>query len=284
MSTTLTDHTPLGSPQSPQGTLTGYARVIGTLLLRDLAVLRKNWWFFLIRVIMQPLLLVFVFTYVFPKIGQGIGGGGTGQVQFTSILVAGVVGISIIFQAIQAVALPLVQEFGYTKEIEDRALAPMPIWGLAVEKILSGAIQAIFAGLVVFPTVLFIPATPVHLHINWLLLLTLIPLAAIVSGTLGLTIGTLVPPTQVALIFAIIVLPMTLLGAVYYPWTTLTPISWLKYGVLINPLVYINEGLRAALTSNVSHMGLGWIYGVLVGFVVVFGWVSIRGLIRRVIG
>jgi ABC-2 type transport system permease protein len=267
-----------------QGTLTGYARVIGTLLLRDLAVLRKNWWFFLIRVIMQPLLLVFVFTYVFPKIGQGIGSGGSAQVQFTSILVAGVVGISIIFQAIQAVALPLVQEFGYTKEIEDRALAPMPIWGLAVEKILSGAIQAIFAGLVVFPTVLFIPATPVHLHINWLLLLTLIPLAAIVSGTLGLTIGTLVPPTQVALIFAIIVLPMTLLGAVYYPWTTLTPISWLKYGVLINPLVYINEGLRAALTSNVSHMGLGWIYGVLIGFVIVFGWVSIRGLIRRVIG
>ncbi|MGC8480238.1 MAG: ABC transporter permease [Acidimicrobiales bacterium] len=284
MSTTFTEPTPPWTSSSPQGTLTGYARVIGTLLLRDLAVLRKNWWFFLIRVIMQPLLLVFVFTYVFPKIGQGIGGRGAGQVQFTSILVAGVVGISIIFQAIQAVALPLVQEFGYTKEIEDRALAPMPIWGLAVEKILSGAIQAIFAGLVVFPTVLFIPATPVHLHINWLLLLTLIPLAAIVSGTLGLTIGTLVPPTQVALIFAIIVLPMTLLGAVYYPWTTLTPISWLKYGVLINPLVYINEGLRAALTSNVSHMGLGWIYGVLVGFVLVFGWVSIRGLIRRVIG
>lgn len=267
-----------------KGRLAGYARVIGTLLLRDLAVLRKNVWFFLIRVIMQPLLLVFVFTYVFPKIGQGIGGGSSGQVQFTSILVAGVVGISIIFQAIQAVALPLVQEFGYTKEIEDRALAPMPIWGLAVEKILSGAIQAIFAGLVVFPTVLFIPATPVHLHINWILLLTLIPLAAIVSGTLGLTIGTLVPPTQVALIFAIIVLPMTLLGAVYYPWTTLTPISWLKYGVLINPLVYINEGLRAALTSNVSHMGLGWVYGVLVAFVIVFGWVSIRGMIRRVIG
>ena len=30
---------------------------------------------FIPRTILQPLLLVFVFTYVFPKIGQGVGGG-----------------------------------------------------------------------------------------------------------------------------------------------------------------------------------------------------------------
>ena len=43
------------------------------------------------------------------------------------MLVAGVVGLAIIFQGIQAVALPLVQEFGYTREIEDRVLAPLPV-------------------------------------------------------------------------------------------------------------------------------------------------------------
>lgn len=260
-----------------------YSKVIMTMLARDLAVLKKNLWFFIVRVIMQPLLFVFVFTYVFPKIGQGVGGGGAKAAEFSTLLVAGVVGISIIFQAIQAVALPLVQEFGYTKEIEDRALAPIPIWGLAVEKILSGAIQAVFAGLVVFPIVMFVPATSVHLHINWLIVVTLVPLAAIVSGTLGLTIGTLVPPTQVALIFAIIVLPLTFLGAVYYPWASLSPIEWLKIVVLINPLVYINEGLRAGLTLGVPHMSIAYIYGALVLFALIFGTVSIRGLKRRVV-
>ena len=44
------------------------------LLARDLRVLQKTIVVFAIRTIMQPLLLVFVFTYVFPKIGQGIGG------------------------------------------------------------------------------------------------------------------------------------------------------------------------------------------------------------------
>ena len=74
---------------------------------------------------MQPLLLMFVFTYVFPKIGQGVGGLAA-SAEFTTVLVAGVVGLAIVFQGIQAVALPLVQEFGYSKEIEDRVLAPLP--------------------------------------------------------------------------------------------------------------------------------------------------------------
>ena len=260
-----------------------YLKVIFALLSRDVAVLKKNLKFFVIRVIMQPLLFVFVFTYVFPKIGQGVGGSGAKASEFSTLLVAGVVGISIIFQAVQAVALPLVQEFGYTREIEDRALAPMPIWGLALEKILSGAIQSLLAAIVVFPIVLLIPATPVHLHFDWPVLLTIVPLSAVLSGALGLTIGTLIPPNQVPLIFAIIVLPITFLGAVYYPWAALTPIEWLKIAVLINPLIYINEGLRAALTQGVPHMELGYVYLVLVAFTLVLLVVSTKGLRRRIV-
>lgn len=260
-----------------------YSKVIFALLSRDVAVLKKNLKFFIIRVIMQPLLFVFVFTYVFPKIGQGVGGSGAKASEFSTLLVAGVVGISIIFQAVQAVALPLVQEFGYTKEIEDRALAPMPIWGLAFEKILAGAIQSLLAAIVVFPIVLLIPATPVHLHFDWPVLLTVVPLSAVLSGALGLTIGTLIPPNQVPLIFAIIVLPITFLGAVYYPWAALTPIEWLKIAVLINPLIYINEGLRAALTRGVPHMALGYVYLALVVFTLVLLVVSTKGLRRRIV-
>ena len=59
---------------------------------------------------------MFVFTYVFPQIGQGVGGAQRGRPTFASILVPGVIAIACIFQGIQAVALPLVQEFGYTRE------------------------------------------------------------------------------------------------------------------------------------------------------------------------
>ncbi len=75
-----------------------YRRAFVALLQRDMHVLLKNWPLFMIRAVMQPLLLMFVFTYVFPKIGQGVGGGGGGEAAFTSTLVAGVVGLAIVFQ------------------------------------------------------------------------------------------------------------------------------------------------------------------------------------------
>src|SRR4051812_49569812 len=113
----------------------------GALLLRDLTVLRKNLKEFIPRTVLQPLLLVFVFTYVFPKIGQGVGGSDEAAGAFSSVLVAGVVATAILFQGIQAVALPLVQEFSYTREIEDRVLAPLPVQLVAFEKIVAGGLQ-----------------------------------------------------------------------------------------------------------------------------------------------
>ena len=113
--------------------------------------------------LLQPFLLVFVFTYVFPKIGQGVGGSGAAAAEFSTRLVAGVIGLSIMFQGIQSVALPMVQEFGYTREIEDRVLAPMPVALVAIEKVISGAFNGLFAALLVFPIAAIVPATPVHL-------------------------------------------------------------------------------------------------------------------------
>jgi ABC-2 type transport system permease protein len=252
------------------------------MLLRDLTVLRKSLSVFVIRTVMQPLLFVFVFTYVFPKIGQGIGGA-RGAAEFSTLLVPGVVAIACIFQGIQAVALPLVQEFSYTREIEDRVMAPLPVWGVAVEKIMAGALQGILAAAIVFPLAAFIPTTPVHLTVKWFELLTFLPLAAVVGAGLGLTIGTRAKPQQVPLVFSIIVIPITFLGATYYPWSRLTPIPWLKWLVLANPLVYMSEAFRSALTPQIGHMPLGWLYFALAGFALLLSWWGIEGFKNRVL-
>jgi ABC-2 type transport system permease protein len=170
----------------PRPTRAAASTAFRAMLLRDLRVLRKSFATFAVRTIMQPLLLVFVFTYVFPKIGEGIGGSSRAQSTFSTLLMAGVVATSMVFQGVQAVALPLVQEFGYTREIEDRVMAPLPVWAVAVEKIVSGAVQGLLAALVVFPLALFIPATPVHLTVRWGYLLTLAPIASWVGAALGL--------------------------------------------------------------------------------------------------
>ena len=284
--TEITDVVPAAVP-GPRSTTAASRTAFKAMLLRDLTVLRKNLREFLPRTLLQPFLLVFIFTYVFPKIGQGVGGGGAGAAGFSTILVAGVIGMTIMFQGVQSVALPMVQEFGYTKEIEDRVLAPMPVSLVAVEKIVAGALNCLFAALIVFPIAAIVPATPVHLHENWPVLLTLIPLACIMSAALGLTFGTRFDPRQVPMLFGIVILPITFLGAIYYPWKSLGPIkvggfAWLKWLVAINPLVYMCEGFRAALTTS-SHMTLWAVYPVLLAFTALFSYLGIKGFKKRVL-
>lgn len=252
------------------------------LLARDLHVLRKSLAEFLPRTILQPLLLVFVFAYVFPKIGQGIGGSGGASSAFSTMLVAGVIALAVLFQGIQAVALPLVTEFGITREIEDRVLAPLPIDLVAAEKIVSGALQGLFAAIIVFPIAFFVPATPVHLQIHWAILLTLTPLACLMCASLGLMFGTVFNPRTIPMLFGVVVLPITFLGCIYYPWAALAPIKWLQIAVLVNPLVYVSEGFRAALTG-MTTMSLWAIYPVMIGLTVLFSAIGMRKFRRRVI-
>ena len=261
------------------------------LLVRDLTVLRKSLKQFLPRTLAQPFLLVFVFLYVFPTIGQGIGGGrgAAAESAFASVLVAGAVGLALLFQGVQAVALPMVQEFGYTKEIEDRVLAPLPVSLVAFEKVVAGGLQGLLAASVVFPIAAVVHASVIHirLDVHWPVLLTLTPLACVTCSALGLTFGTRFDPRTVPMLFGVFVLPMTFLGGTYYSWTTLHAVQvagfpWLQMLVLLNPLIYITEGFRAALTAE-HHMHLYVIYPVLVGLCALFLWQGIEGFKRRVL-
>lgn len=246
------------------------------LMQRDFRVLRREFLPFLARTAMQPALLVFVWGYILPKIGQA-------QRGFGDILIPGIVGSAVFLQGIQAVAIPLVQEFSVTREIEDRVMAPLPVWGVAAEKIAFAFLQALIAGLVVFPFAYTIPLQTPHLHVRILPLITILPLGALASASLGLWIGTAVSPRQIPLVFSLIVLPLSFLGAVYYPWSQLDSIKWLQILTLANPMVYMNEGLRGALSPQYGHMNFWAIYAGLLAGCAFFTFFSMRLFIRRVV-
>jgi ABC-2 type transport system permease protein len=162
------------------------------------------------------------------------------------------------FSGIAGVALPLSSEFGITREIDDRVMCPLPLWTVALEKVCFSAMQSIVAALLVIPMARYIPAVPVRADIhNWFLLALVLVLASLLAGSLGLVIGSTVNPKQIGLVFSIIVVPITFLGCVYYPWAWLRTIPWLKYGVLFNPIVYMSEGLRAAVSFHRAHALVG---------------------------
>jgi ABC-2 type transport system permease protein len=128
-----------------------------------------------------------------------------------------------------------------------------------------------------------ITATPVSIHVvSSPLLVIVILLASMISGAFGLAIGTLFRPQQVPLIFSIIVIPVTFLGSVYYPWQSLTPLPVLRYAVLLNPVVYISEGLRDVLTPDVPHMPPAVFLGAMMVLLVLLSVIAIRLFLRRV--
>src|ERR1700689_2760259 len=148
-----------------------YASAFLGLMLRDLRVLRRELGPFVVRIIMQPLLFLFVFTYVFPHLGQGnpMAAAGAG---FATILLPGLMAVAIMFSGIAAVALPLAQEFGITREIDDRVMCPLPVSAVAIEKIIFSAVQSVIAAVIVFPLAYYIPSVPVKPEVdNWPLLI-----------------------------------------------------------------------------------------------------------------
>ncbi|MBW3601733.1 MAG: ABC transporter permease [Actinobacteria bacterium] len=271
------------SPGPPTRSVRAVATyAFGALLLRDLHVLTGEKARFLVRTVSQPLLLVFVFTYVFPAIGQGFDP--TGGRSFTEVLVPGVLAITVMIKGIQAVALPLVQEFGYTREIDDRVMAPLPVWAVALEKIVAGAAQGLLGAVVVFPIVWLVPAQPPDLAVSWGALVAVCLLGPVVASAFGLVLGTYFEPDTVPLMFSVIILPLTFLGATYYSWTDLGPIPWLQAATLANPLVYISEGFRLALTPQLPHMRTGVVFSALVILVAVVSYAGVKGFERRVLG
>jgi ABC-2 type transport system permease protein len=271
-------------------------RTFAAMMAREFRVLRRNAIATFTRAVMQPLLFVFVFAYVFPKIGGGFNLGGAAAagagaaaqsgVNFATILVPGLMASMLLMQGIMAVTFPLVMEFSWQRTIEDRALAPVPIRVLAIQKITAGAVQSFIGAVIVFPIVLLVHAAGQAPHVdvtNWALFAVILVFSSLLTSALGLLLGTIMDPRKMQMLFAVILLPATMLGCVYYPWSALHHIEWLQILVLINPMVYMSEGLRAVLTPELGHMPLWGVLLALIGGTVVFGYLGTRTFTKRVL-
>src|SRR5262245_12088576 len=245
------------------------------LLHRDLRVVRREIFSFLLRVVLNPLLFTFIFGFVMPRMGIIKEG-------YTNMLLPGILGLSMTLSSMQAVALPLVIDFGWTKEIEDRLLAPISIAGVAIEKIVVGILQGMVAGFVVLPLAWLLMR--VHLSLSALDIVQLLLIAFLSSwlfAAFGLVIGTSIETQQIGLVFNILLAPMIFFGCAYYPWATLHVVPWFQLAVLINPLVYANEGFRLALTPEMPHMPMWLVYSALIGFSAFFTWFGLRNFKKR---
>jgi ABC-2 type transport system permease protein len=114
--------------------------------------------------------------------------------------------------------------------------------------------------------------------------LAILILGAVAFSALGLYLGTVIEGPQVGLMFGLIIAPMIMFGCAYYPWAGLDSVPAMKYGVLINPLTYISEGLRAVLVPDKPHMPMPAVLVGLVVIVLVSWWLGQKAFMKRAVG
>jgi len=253
-------------------------RTFFAMLRRDAHVARRNFVPLLLQTLLQPMLFVLIF-------GRVMTGSGFMPLEYKSMLLPGIIAMSMMLSGIQAVAMPLIAEFQFSREIEDRLLAPMEIEWLAVEKVVAGTIQALAAGLVVIPIAWLIMGSGVDLDLGRPLRFAgMALLVSCLASTIGLTLGSTVGQTQIGLMFSLVLAPMIMFGCTYYPWSALESFPVLHRAVLINPLVYASEGFRASLVPQFPHLPWPIVLAALAGFDALFLAFGLRQFRRKAIG
>ena len=240
------------------------------LLARDAHVARRNVVPLILQTFLQPMMFVFIFGRVMVSSGYM-------PPAYKSLLLPGIMAISMVFTGVWAVAMPLIAEFQFTREIEDRLLAPIEIHWLAIEKVIFGTAQAIVAGLVVIPTAWLLLRPGVGLNIDSPLSFAFVTiLVALFSACGGLALGCSINQTHIGLMFSMVLTPMIFFGCAYYPWSALDHFPILQKVVLINPLVYASEGLRGTLVPQFPHLPVLVVLIALAIFDVLFLAVGLR--------
>ncbi len=247
------------------------------ILGRDCYVTGREFPLFLAQVILQPLFLLFVFGKVLTQLGYARPG-------YAQVLFPGLVALAAVLTGLQSTALPLVIEFSYSNEIEDRLLAPLPTGAVAIEKVVFSAMRGTVAAAVMFPIGVWLLGS-----IPWtagaaggVVVMTI--LGALLGAAMGLILGTYVPPNRINVTFALVLTPLLFTGSSQYPWPSLSHLRWFQVISALNPMTYVSEGLRGLMVPSVAHIPVWVCFVVATGSLVALAAVGMVGFLRRSIG
>ncbi len=277
MSTTAMSTTAMSTSESTKQTNWLAFR---SMVKRDLVIQLRDKWEFVFRVAMLPFVLILLYGYILPRVGVV-------DPTFPNQMFPGMVGMSILVTGIHGTAVPLTMDFNMSREIEDRLQAPVNVRMVALAKMTVGILESWIGGLIVLPISLLFMGSNLNITMTAqgipMLILILI-LAAVCSATLGLLVGTIIKPSQIAAMFPGFLMPLVFTGAIFFSWNDLSATPIIQKLVLVNPLLYVNEALRAVLTPHITHMPLVFsILGIVV-CTLIMGYFGFKRFIRMAKG
>lgn len=190
------------------------------MVKRDLLVQWRDKGEFIFRVAMLPFILILVYGFMLPTVGIL-------PATFPTHMFCGMIGMSMLITGSHGTDVPVSMDFHNLREIEDRLLASVSTRTVAYAKMFVGILESFIGGLIVLPISLIFMGSKITIQMTLsslpLLILVLV-LTAMASAALGLLVGTIVKPSQIAAMFPGFLMPVVFLGSIFYTWNQLAPL------------------------------------------------------------
>ncbi|RJQ74453.1 ABC transporter permease [Pseudonocardiaceae bacterium YIM PH 21723] len=245
------------------------------LLEHDLLITRRQLGGVLAQVLMQPLLMLLVFGKVLGALGYTPPG-------YARLLLPGLVALNAFFAPAQNASFPLAMDF-VTGAITTRLQTPASVPWIVLERVVAASVRGVLTALLMIPVGLLLLGDP-HWNLAGLpAALGFIVLGALTGGAVGVTIGSLVSPGRIGPVFALVMPPLLFTGSAQFPFPQLSAVPWFRVVCAANPMTYVSEGLRGALTPDIPHLPGPLCAAVLTLSLLIFGSAGLWAFRRRAV-
>jgi len=255
--------------------LFSYTPLIGQLLRTDLEIFKTTIWDKLIDLFIWVVTMVLVTTYLMPSFGL--------SANYAGFLIASLVASAGLFELYTSVT-NLVSDFDGTNITSYYVTLPLPSYAVFIEKMIYYTINTIAIGLPVLPISKLLAWNDFSLseiQVGKYLLIFLLTNIFYAAATLWVTcrVDGL---EQIGSVWMRFVYPLWFLGGFQYSWQVLYDFNpALAYISLINPVLYVMEGTRAATLGQEGSLNFWLCVGMLVLFTGLCGWHALRQLKKQ---
>jgi len=255
-----------------------YTRIFVQLLRRDFLIFRKVLPNKLIDTSILVLGNLIIFTYIFPM--RQVGGE---QFDFALFILGGSIFLFSFFDALAHTTVT-VSDIEGDRTILHTLTLPIPSTLTFLQIATSWALHYGLATLIVLPLAKLTLLSRFDMsQVNWLKFALIYVTAYIFFGAFFLWLTSLIRRiNSLAHIFIRVGNPMFMFGGYFFAWSQAEAIApWFAKVILINPLLYAFEGMRAVIVGGGHFISLYVCISVLLTFSLVMGVDGICRLKRR---
>lgn len=170
-----------------------------------------------------------------------------------------------------------------SKTISYRLLLPMPSWlafsSLAIEWTCMGALIVLCS----IPLGFLLMPTQINLaHISIFKTVIMFIVSHCFFGFFALWLASMLKGVDLGTIWVRVLGPLFTFGGFWFSWYTLHHVApLLGYLNLLNPLIYVMDGTRAAVMGQTGYLPFWFCVGMLILFTVFCAWHAVYRLKRR---